>query len=68
MAEYVDKLVHQATMDVLHALADEVTKLIAGVKEDFNKSIDVSDARIKAAIASCERSLPRCALESVKFK
>jgi hypothetical protein len=43
-------------MDVLHAVADEVTKLIAGVNEDFNKSIDVSDAKIKAAIATCERS------------
>jgi hypothetical protein len=55
-AEYVDKLVHQATMDVLHAVADEVTKLIVGVNEDFNKSIDVSDAKIKSAIATCERA------------
>jgi hypothetical protein len=55
-AEYVNKLVHQATMDVLHAVADEVTKLIVGVNEDFNKSIDVSDAKIKAAIATCERA------------
>jgi hypothetical protein len=54
-AEYVDGLVHQATMDVLHAVADEVTKLIVGVNEDFNKSIDVSDAKIKAAIATCDR-------------
>jgi hypothetical protein len=55
-AEYVHKLVHQSTTDVLHAVADEVTKLIVGVNEDFNKSIDVSDAKIKAAIATCERA------------
>ena len=54
--EYVNKLVHQSTMDVLHVVADEVTKLIVGVNEDFNKNIDVSDARIKAAIATCERA------------
>ena len=55
-AEYVHKLVHQSTMDVLHAVADEMTKLIVGVNEDFNKSIDVADAKIKAAIATCERA------------
>ena len=43
-------------MDVLHAVADELTKLMAGVNEDFNKSIDVCDAKIKAAIATCERA------------
>lgn len=55
-AEYVNGLVHNATMDVLHAVADELTKLMAGVNEDFNKSIDVCDAKIKAAIATCERA------------
>jgi hypothetical protein len=55
-ADYVNGLVHQSTMDVLHAFADEVTKLIVGVNEDFNKSIDVCDAKIKAAIATCERA------------
>ena len=54
--EYVSKLVHQSTMDVVHAVGDELTKLMAGVNEDFNKSIDVYDAKIKAAIASCERA------------
>ena len=43
-------------MDALHAVADELTKLMAGVNEDFNKSIDVCDAKIKAAIATCERA------------
>ena len=55
-AEHVNALVNQATMDVLHAVADELTKLMAGVNEDFNKSIDVCDAKIKAAIATCERA------------
>jgi hypothetical protein len=55
-AEYVNGLVHQSTMDVLHAVVDEVTKLIEGVNGDFNKSIDVCDAKIKAAIATCERA------------
>jgi hypothetical protein len=55
-AGYVDKLVHQSTMDILHAVADEVTKLIVGVNEDFNKSIDVCDAKIEAAIATCDRA------------
>jgi hypothetical protein len=45
-AEYVNELVHQSTMDVLHAVADEMTKLIVGVNEDFNKSIDICDAKI----------------------
>jgi hypothetical protein len=55
-AEYVNGLVHRSTMDVLHAVVDEVTKLIEGVNGDFNKSIDVCDAKIKAAIATCERA------------
>jgi hypothetical protein len=55
-AEYVNGLVHQSTMDILHAVVDEVTKLIEGVNGDFNKSIDVCDAKIKAAIATCERT------------
>jgi hypothetical protein len=55
-AEYVNNLVHQSTMDVLHAMADEVSKLINGVNEDFNRNFDISDAKIKAAIATCERS------------
>jgi hypothetical protein len=54
--EYVNKLVHQSTMDVLHAVTDEVIKLIEGVNGDFNKNIDIFDAKIKAAIATCERS------------
>jgi len=56
-AEHVNALVNQATMDALHAVADELTKLMAGVNEDFNKSIDVCDAKIKAAIAACERAV-----------
>jgi hypothetical protein len=54
--EYVNKLVHQSTMDALHAVTDEVIKLIEGVNGDFNKNIDIFDAKIKAAIATCERS------------
>jgi hypothetical protein len=55
-AEYVGKLVHQSTMDVLHAVTDEVIKLIDGVNGDFNNHIDIFDAKIKAAIATCEHS------------
>jgi hypothetical protein len=55
-AEYVNGLVHQSTTDILHAVADEVTKLIEGVNEDFNKNIDVCDAKIKGAIATCQRT------------
>jgi hypothetical protein len=55
-AEYVNGLVHQSTMDLLHDVADEFTKLVDGVNEDFNKSFDIFDAKIKAAIATCERS------------
>jgi len=55
-ADYVNQLVHQSTMDALHTVADELTKLMAGVNEDFNKNIDVCDAKIKAAIATCERA------------
>jgi hypothetical protein len=55
-AEYVNRLVHQSTLDVLHALSDEFVKLIADINGDFNKSIDFFDAKIKAAIATCERA------------
>ena len=55
-AEYVNGLVHQSTMDVLHALSDEFVKLIAGINGDFDKSIDLFEAKIKAAIATCERA------------
>jgi hypothetical protein len=55
-AEYVNNLVHQSTMDLLHDVADEFGKLVDGVNEDFNKSFDIFDAKIKAAIATCERS------------
>jgi hypothetical protein len=55
-AEDVNGLVHQSTMDVLHAAADEFIKLIADVNGDFNRNIDVFDAKMKAAIASCERA------------
>jgi hypothetical protein len=55
-AEYVNGLVHQSTMDVLRAAADEFIKIIADVNGDFDKSIDVFDAKMKAAIASCERA------------
>jgi hypothetical protein len=55
-AEYVNGLVNQATMDLLHDVADELTKLIEGVDGDFNRNIDIFDAKIKAAIASCERA------------
>jgi hypothetical protein len=41
-------------MDALHAVSGEFAKLIADVNEDFNKNIDVFDAKIKAAMASCE--------------
>jgi hypothetical protein len=53
-AEYVNGLVHQSTMDVLHAASDEFVRLIEGVNRDFNKNIDGFDAKIKAAIATCE--------------
>ena len=43
-AEYVNNLVHQSTMDLLHDVADEFTKLVDGVNEDFNKSFDIFDA------------------------
>ena len=43
-AEYVNGLVHQSTMDLLHDVADEFTKLVDGVNEDFNKSFDIFDA------------------------
>jgi hypothetical protein len=43
-------------MDVLHAAADEFIKLIAGINRAFDKSIDVFDAKVKAAIANCERA------------
>jgi hypothetical protein len=55
-AEYVNNLVHQSTMDLLRDVADEFTKLIEGVNGDFNKNFDIFDAKIKAAIATCERS------------
>ena len=55
-AEYVNNLVHQSTMDLLHDVADEFGKLVDGVNEDFNKSFDIFDAKLKAAIATCERS------------
>jgi hypothetical protein len=45
-AEYVNGLVHQSTMDVLHALSDGFVKLIADIDGDFNKSIDVFDAKM----------------------
>jgi hypothetical protein len=54
--EYVNGLVHQSTMDVLHVAADEFIKIIAYVKEDLDKNIDVFDAKMKAAIAICERA------------
>jgi hypothetical protein len=31
-------------MDLLHDVADEFTKLVDGVNEDFNKSFDIFDA------------------------
>jgi hypothetical protein len=43
-------------MDALHAVSGEFARLIADVNEDFNKNIDVFDAKIKAAIATCERA------------
>jgi hypothetical protein len=55
-AEYVNGLVHQSTMDLLHDVADEFTKLVDGVNGDFNTNIDIFDAKIKAAIATCERA------------
>jgi len=55
-AEYVNNLVHQSTMDLLHDVADEFTKLVDGVNGDFNTNIDIFDAKIKAAIATCERA------------
>ena len=55
-AEYVNNLVHQSTMDLLHDVADEFGKLVDGVNEDFNKSFDIFDAKLKAAIATCDRS------------
>jgi hypothetical protein len=66
-AEYVNGLVHQSTMDVLHALSDEFVNLIADINGDFNKSIDVFDAKIKAAIATCERAAAeiRCNIPAI---
>jgi hypothetical protein len=55
-AEYVNGLVRQSTMDVLRAAADEFVKIIADVNGDLDKSIDVFDAKMKAAIATCERA------------
>jgi hypothetical protein len=53
-AQYVNALVHQSMMDALHAVSGEFAKLIADVNGDFNKNVDIFDAKIKAAIASCE--------------
>jgi hypothetical protein len=43
-------------MDLLHDVADEFGKLVDGVNEDFHKSFDIFEAKIKAAIATRERS------------
>jgi hypothetical protein len=63
-AECVDGLVHQPTMDVLHALSDEFVKLIADINGDLDKNIDVFDAKMKAAIATCERAAAEIAATS----
>jgi hypothetical protein len=55
-AEYVNGLVHQSMMDVLHAVSGPFAKLIADVNADFNRNVDIVDLKIKAAIASCERA------------
>jgi hypothetical protein len=38
----------------MQVVSEEFAKLIADVNGDFNKNIDVFDAKIKAAIATCE--------------
>jgi hypothetical protein len=55
-AQYVNGLVHQSMMDVLHAVSGEYAKLIADVNADFNGNVDIAEAKIKAAIATCERA------------
>jgi hypothetical protein len=55
-AEYVNGLVHQSTLDAMHVVSEEFAKLIADLNEAFNKNIDVFDAKVKAAIATCERA------------
>ena len=55
-AEYVNGLVHQSTLDSFRTLSEECVKLIADVNGDLNKNIHVFDAKVKAAIATCERA------------
>jgi hypothetical protein len=55
-AEYVNGLVHQSTLDAMQVVSEEFAKLIADLNEGFNKNIEVFDAKVKAAIATCERA------------